>query len=156
MSGKNNPNRAINKHCSLKKMQSAFYTASLIAKVAFGLASIGLFILSGFVLLFSGVLNPGEGRDLFMNMLCAGIYTVGSVIVIGERLSIPVMFILGIILNILGAISWVPAIGSSEAHFAVIGIVLTSLWVICATLRILTANKAAHTNPLPRPESKFK
>ena len=126
-------------------MQSTFYTASLIAKIAFGFASIGLIILSGFVLLFSGFLNPGEGRDLFLSMLCAGIYTIGSAIVIGDRFGIPVMLALGIILNILGAICWVPALGSSEAYFAVIGIALTSLWVVCAALRIATANKASHS-----------
>jgi hypothetical protein len=126
-------------------MQSAFYTAALIAKIAFGFASIGLVVLSGFLLLFSGFLNPGEGRDLFLNMLCAGIYTIGSVIVIGDRFSIPMMLTLGIILNILGAVFWFPALGSSEAYFAVIGVALTSLWVICIALRIATANKASHS-----------
>jgi len=126
-------------------MKSAFYTTSLIAKIVFGFASIGLVILSGFILLFSGFLNPGEGGDFFLNMLCAGIYTIGSMFVIGGRFGISVMVALGIILNLIGAIYWVPALGSSEAYFAVIGIVLTSLWVICIALRITTANKTSHS-----------
>ena len=135
-------------------MSTAYNTACLVTKLAFIVALIGFVILAGVLFMLSGFLNPGEGQDLFLSMLCGGIYIIGSIIIIGDRFSIPVMVASGIILNLIGAFCWSPAIGSNEAYFAMIGIVLTSLWVLCVALRITTANKTAHTNPLPRSESK--
>jgi len=117
-------------------MLATYNTACLVTKLAFIAALIGFVILSGMLFMFSGFLNPGEGQDLFLSMLCGGVYIVGSIIIIGDRFSIPVMVVSGIILNLMGAFYWTPALGSNEAYFAVIGIVLTSLWFLCVALRI--------------------
>lgn len=126
-------------------MLTAYNISCLITKFAFIAALIGFVILSGMLFMFSGFLNPSEGQDLFLSMLCGGVYIVGSIIVIGDRFSVPVMIVSGIILNLVGAFYWAPALGSNEAYFAVIGIALTSLWFISATLRLTIANKPSHS-----------
>jgi hypothetical protein len=122
-------------------MLSTFHTTCLITKVLFVVAFICLLGISGMLFLFSGFLNLSEGKELVRTMFCGGIYTAGSAIILGEKFSILVMTVSSIFLNILGAVFWVPSLGSNESYFAVFGIVLTILSIICIILRFSTNGK---------------
>lgn len=120
-------------------MTSAYRAFCLISKAAFGAALTGFVLLAAMILLFSGFLNPGEGNRLFLGMFCGGAYLVGSIFSIGERFGATTMVCLGILLNLFGAVYWVPSWGSSESYIAVIGVALTLLWCVCIVLRIASA-----------------
>jgi len=115
----------------------AFNVACVITKVAFVFAFVGYTILGAALMMFSGFINSAqEGRELTLTMLCGGIYIVGSIFAIGDRLNATAMAAAGIILSSIGAVVWVPTIGSNEPQFAYIGITLSVLWIICITLKI--------------------
>jgi hypothetical protein len=134
---------------------SAFNTACVITKVAFVCALLGYVILGAALVMMSGFINNArEGQAIALTMLCGGIYIIGSLFAIGDRMNATAMAAAGVILNILGAAVWVPTIGSNEPQFAVIGIFLSVLWLVCIILKY-AKTKGAAPNRLTRSESNF-
>ncbi|MFZ9937017.1 MAG: hypothetical protein ACO3JG_08125 [Luteolibacter sp.] len=114
----------------------AFNTACVITKVAFVFALVGYIILGAALVMMSGFINSArEGQAIALTMSCGGIYIIGSLFVIGDKLNATAMAVAGVILNLLGAAVWVPTIGSSEPQFAVIGVFLSVLWLVCIVLK---------------------
>ena len=114
----------------------AFNTACVITKVAFVFALVGYIILGAALVMMSGFINSArESQAIALTMLCGGIYILGSLFAIGDRLNATAMAIAGLILNSVGAVVWVPTIGSSEGQFAVIGMLLSLLWLVCIVLK---------------------
>ena len=122
-------------------MSSTFYISCMIAKLIFALAFICILIIIVSLLLFFGFFNPSEIRELGVNLICGGIYTLGSFFSIGERFDKSTMLILGVLLNVLGSVWWLPTLGTSESYIALIGIILTLIWCLCIILRITSAQK---------------
>ena len=125
----------------------AFNIVYVITKVAFGLALVGYIILGAALIMMSGFVNSArEVQSIAVTMLCGGIYIIGSLFAIGDRLGATAMAVAGLILNLIGAAFWIPTIGSNEQHFAVIGILLSILWFVCIVLKYskTKANKVQH------------
>lgn len=125
----------------------AFNVACVITRVAFAFALVGYIILGAALIIMSGFVNSArEAQSIAVTMLCGGIYIIGSLFAIGDRLSANAMAAAGLILNLVGAAFWVPTIGSNEQQFAVIGILLSLLWFVCIVLKYskTKANKAQH------------
>jgi hypothetical protein len=125
----------------------AFNVACVITRVAFVSALVGYIILGAVLIMMSGFVNGArEGQSIAVTMLCGGIYIIGSLFAVGDRLSATAMAAAGLILNLVGAAFWVPTIGSNEQQFGVIGILLSLLWFVCIVLKFskTKANKAQH------------
>lgn len=118
-------------------MTSAYKVFCQITKAVFAVTLAGFIFLSGALVLFSGFLNAGEGRELLIKMSCGGIYLIGSLFAIGGRFNALTMTFLGIFLNLLGSVFWAPPLfGTNETLFALIGVSLTLLWCVCLVLKI--------------------
>ena len=118
-------------------MASAYRSWCQITKAVFVVALLGLALLCGAIIMFSGFLNRGEGGKIFGPILCAGVYLVGSIFTLGERFSSQQMIGIGIFLNVLGAVFWVPTLGSRESIFGIVGIGLALLWAACIISRVM-------------------
>lgn len=116
---------------------SSFNIACLITKVAFVFSLVGYIFLGAVLVMMSGFITTArEGQAIVITMLCGGIYIFGSLFAIGDRLNSAAMAIVGLILNSVGAVVWVPTIGSHEPQFAVFGILLSLFWLVCIILKL--------------------
>ena len=112
-----------------------FRLACVITRVAFMLALFGYAILGAALFMFSGFMSRREGLEISLWMLCGGIYIIGSLFAIGDKLSAKMLVVVGVLLNLHGVLFWAPSWGSGELHLAVIGLVLSMLWLLCILLK---------------------
>lgn len=113
---------------------SLFYT---IAKLTFVASLLGFILLRGIVFFFSGFMESNEKGDLYISTCFGLIYLFGSLFVLNDRIDFHRVVVFGAALNIVGAIVWVPEIGTKDTYIAVAGVLLAVLWIVFGILKFL-------------------
>ncbi len=112
-----------------------------VARGVFIVAAIPFTLLAALWLFLEHALPGSPGTDTGpVFALCGGTFIYGSLIALRGQLPLAYLVFVGLVLNIIGAFVWVPALGYRSGSFiGFAGLALAGLWVVSIRAAYLEA-----------------